>query len=337
VLLTVYNEQETIGKRLDNLLEQNYREGDLEILVASDGSSDNTHAVVERYAARDGRIRLLVGEGMGKSATQNIALPRASGDIVVLTDADTLFHPETIRQLARHFSDRSVGCVSGRLVLGRTDGNVGEGQGFYWRFEMSLRRMESKIGLLHTASGGVMAFRRNLFRPFNAKYGDDCILPLDILQQGYRIVHEDAALAYDSFPASLRGEFRARTRMTLRNITGTLSMYPLLNPLKYPLQTLAIMSHKLLRWLTPFFLLTTFFSNALLLNTHPVFLWAFLFQCLFYLLGTAGLAGELVSVRIPIASVIFSFLLANAGFLLGVLGAVSGRRITSYKRQRSCS
>lgn len=336
VLVTAYNEEKSIEKRLNNLLCQDYAKGMLDILVASDGSTDRTNQIVEFCAENDNHVRLYAAKRQGKSATQNSAIPLAQGDIVVLTDADTVFKKDTLKQIARNFADSRVGCVSGRLILGDPTGSVAESQGLYWNFEMALRRMESQIGAMHTASGSIMAFRKDLFRPFDSKFGDDCIIPLDIIMQGYWIVHDDSAIAYDTFPASLRGELKARTRMTLRNITCTLSKYQLLNPFKYPLVSLAIVSHKLLRWLTPFFMLAALLSNIFLVNESVFYLLTAGAQVLFYSLGVVGFLAELLKFRIPVASQIFSFLLANLGFLLGVLKAVSGKHVTSYKNHRAC-
>ncbi len=336
VVLTVHNEQEVIGKRIDNLLAQDYPKELYDVLVASDGSTDETNDLIRLYAKNHRRVRLYETNGGGKSATQNNAIPLAMGDIIVLTDAGTTFEVSTLNYLVKSFSQTSVGCVTGRLMLNQPLGAVAGSQGMYWRFETTLRGLESKIGALHTASGQIMAFRKNLFRPFGPMYGDDCIIPLDIIMQGYRVVHEDSAIAYDSFPSTPKGELKARTRMTLRNITCTLSKNQLLNPFKYPFISLAIISHKLLRWLTPFFMLTALFTNIFLLGENTFYLLSGIAQGLFYVLGAAGFIGELCKVRIPVASQIFSFLLANAGFFLGVLKAISGKHVTSYKNHEPC-
>jgi cellulose synthase/poly-beta-1,6-N-acetylglucosamine synthase-like glycosyltransferase len=336
ILLTVHNEEKLISKRLDNLLSQDYPVGLFEVLVASDGSTDKTNKITGSFIVRDKRIRLYVTSGGGKSATQNSAVPLAKNDVIVLTDADTLFETDTVKQIAKNFADKRVGCVSGRLELNRVPGSVAENQGSYWKFEMALRRMESQIGVMHTATGQVMAFRKDLFRHFDPKYGDDCIIPLDILEQGYRVVHDDEAIAYDSFPSSVKGELRARTRMTLRNITCTLSKYRLLNPFRHPGLCWAIISHKILRWLTPFFMLAALVSNVFLVSEGTFYLTTGVAQALFYLLGLVGLVGQVFKIRIPLASQIFSFLLANTGFLLGVLQAAAGRHVTAYRNKETC-
>ncbi|MBM4286576.1 MAG: glycosyltransferase [Deltaproteobacteria bacterium] len=331
VLLTVHNEEKLVESRIKNLLDSQYPRELLEILVASDGSTDATDHLVSSLSLTDHRIKLFATQGGGKSFTQNQAIPRAHNEIVLLTDGSTTFEPHAIKGLVRHFNDESVGCVTGRCLLREKDNSISASHSIYWKAEMLIRRLESSIGTLHTASGQFMAFRKSLFRPFSCKYGDDCIIPLDILLQYFRVVHEDKLLAYEEFPSTIKGELKARTRMTLRNLTCTLSKYPLLNPIKYPLISLSIFSHKLLRWLTPFFLLAIFISNLLLVgesSIYPLTLWA---QLIFYALGLIGLIGEQRGHRLPLASLVFSFLLANLGFFLGVINAIIGKEITSYE------
>jgi cellulose synthase/poly-beta-1,6-N-acetylglucosamine synthase-like glycosyltransferase len=334
VLLTVHNEEEVIEKRIKNLLEVDYPANLLEILVASDGSTDNTDTIIESMGRGDSRIKLFKTEKGGKSLTQNKAIPHAKGEIIVLTDAESMFNKDTIKNLVRNFADDKVGCVSGRLILINKGNSISESQGFYWKFEMLLRKLESKIGVLNTASGSVMAFRKSLFRPFECRYGDDCIIPLDIISQGYKVVHDDNVIAYDEFPSIMEDEFRVRIRMTLRNITCTLSRYSLLNPFKFSMVSISILSHKIFRWLTPYFMITLFIVNFFLLNEGCFYRVTFFCQLGFYLLGFVGLIAEKNSFRLPIASQIFSFILANAGFFLGVLKALLGQKVTSYKNQK---
>ena len=337
IVLTVHNEEKLIAKRLDNLLAQDYPSQSFDILVASDGSTDKTNSIVESYCVKHKQITLQKTCGGGKSTTQNKVIPLAMGEIIILTDAGTRFEKTTLRQLVRCFADNRIGCVVGRLILTpESSGSVAESQGIYWKFEMALRKLESKIGIMHTASGQIMAFRKVLFVPFDSQYGDDCIVPLDILGQGYFVVHEDQAVAYDTFPSTLKGELQARIRMTLRNITCTFSRYFLLDPFRYPLLSIAIISHKLLRWFTPFFMIILFLTNIFLLFHSSFFLLLASAQCLFYLCALIGFITERSGIRLPIVSQIFSFVLANIGFFLGVIKALAGKRITSYRNEQSC-
>ena len=333
VLLTVHNEKQVIEERIKNLLASDYLKDLLEVLVASDGSTDGTNDVVNIMSERYGCIRLYDTERGGKSIAQNKAVPLAKGEIIILTDARTMFNSNTIGNLVDKFADARVGCASGKLVITGSKNAISKGQGFYWKYEILLRKLESKIGILHTASGSVMAFRKELFKPFEAEYGDDCVIPLDIVSQGYRVVHADNAIAYDAMPSSIEGELGARSRMTMRNISGTLSRYTLLNPFKYPLISMAILSHKILRWLTPYFMATLYITNLFLLGEGAFYRIAFYLQSTFYLLALIGFGAEKSNRSLPIASQAFSFMLASVGFLKGTLGAAFGQKVAIYKNK----
>jgi poly-beta-1,6-N-acetyl-D-glucosamine synthase len=330
VVLTAHNEAKKIGARLRNLKETNYPSSLLEIIVASDASTDPTDEIVSAFHNEDPQITLRKCQGGGKTAAQNETIPLAKGEIVILTDAGTLFTPNTIGALARRFSDPKVGCVGGMILLKSEDSTVSESQGVYWKFEMLLRKLESSCGVLHTASGGVMAFRKSLFKPVETRFGDDCAIPLDVVLSGHRVIHDEEAAAYDSFPSTVEAEFRTRVRMTVRNLTCTLNRLAGLNPVAHPLLFVSALSHKVMRWLTPFFLIAALVSNALISGDNPVFFAFLVAQISFYALGLVGWLANLLGFRIPLASQIFSFLLANAGFFVGALKASVGHEIERY-------
>lgn len=331
VLLTVHNEEQVIERRIKNLLDVDYPRDLLEVFVASDGSTDKTNEIVNSLSREDTRIRLLETTRGGKSAAQNKAIPMAKGEIIVLTDAEAMFDKKAIRNIVRNFGDDKVGCVSGKIILMTDDSSVSEGHGYYWKYETLLRRLESQIGTLHTASGQIMAFRKTLFVPFDSKYGDDNIVPLNILSQCYQVIHDDEAIAYDSMPSTIKGELKARKRMILRSITCTLK---LLNPYRFPLTSFSILSHKIFRWLTPYFMILLLVVNLFIIHEDPLYLFMLYGQFVFYLLGLAGYIAERLKYRIPVASQAFSFILANIGFFLGVLKVLLGQSMTSYRNIR---
>ena len=174
-----------------------------------------------------------------------------------------------------------------------------------------------------------MLVRRELFRPLPARYGDDCIMPLDVRLQGYSVVQDRNAIVYDTMPHSIEGELRARVRMTARNWTGTLARPAILNPLRYPLTAWSLVSHKLLRWLTPFFLLVILVSSAFLaLRGETATLWWL--QLAFY--SSALIGWGLARKQRPagVFGYSFSFCLANVGFMLGMVKALRNQKIVSY-------
>lgn len=330
VLLTVANEVDKIEARLSNFLSCRYPLGKLEILVASDGSTDGTDEAVLRFS-ENRPVRLFRSEQKsGKTATQNKAVPVASGDIIVFTDADTRFSPDTLLEFSKAFADSRVGGTTGRIIFETQPGAISTSQGYYWTYEMALRSLESALGCLAVASGQCMAIRKSLFRQMPEFVGEDCIVPLDIVLQGYRYVHVDRAVAYDVMEHEPEREMRTRIRMTMRNWTGTWLRSQLLNPFRFPCVSFALWSHKLIRWLSPFFMLgATVCIFALPPRGGYLIVWIGMLS--FYAACAVGWLASLRGRTIPLASTLFSFALANIGFFVGVIKALRGDRIHSYR------
>jgi cellulose synthase/poly-beta-1,6-N-acetylglucosamine synthase-like glycosyltransferase len=330
VIVPVHNEEARIAAKLQDCLELDYPQHLLEVLVVSDNSNDGTEALVEGFAGRDARIGLLRTEGRaGKSGAQNLAAGQARGEILFLTDANTRTGPDTLKALVQNFSDPQVGLVSATVYFGEPVDAVSRGQGLYWRYEYALRQAESDLGTLATGGGQAMAIRRSLFRPIPPIYGDDCVLPLDVRLGGYRVLNDPAVIVFDTSPHTIDGELRARARMTSRNWTGTLSRPALLNPFRFPMTAMGLVSHKLLRWLTPFLLALVFALNTVLFfRQHWAGLW--LAQVVFY---SSALVGWLFARKDRAGGVFaypFSFCLANVGFFLGIVRAFRNQKITAY-------
>jgi cellulose synthase/poly-beta-1,6-N-acetylglucosamine synthase-like glycosyltransferase len=335
IILPAHDEEERIAAKLQNCLELDYPPDRLEILVVSDGSTDRTEEIVEKFAARDERIRLLRSAGrVGKSGVQNLAAQVAQGEILLLTDAEACARPDALALLVSNFADSEVGLVTATLYLGEPSSAIAKGQGLYWRYELFLRQAESDLGTLATSSGTALAIRREVFVPMEACYGDDCVLPLDVRLQGYRVIQEPRAIVFDSFPHSIRGELRARVRMVARNWTGTLSRAAILNPLRFPGTAWGLVSHKLLRWLTPFFLAALFIASTIsFLHGRHVLLW--MPQAGFYGAAWIGWLRTRSGRQTRVFALPFAFCLANLGFLLGMLRVFRGQKVVSYTNQAS--
>jgi cellulose synthase/poly-beta-1,6-N-acetylglucosamine synthase-like glycosyltransferase len=330
VIIPVHDEELKIASKLEDCLELLYPNEKLEIIVASDGSTDRTDEVVRGFIARDSRIRWLHSDRrVGKSGIQNLAAERARGDVLFFTDANTAMPPGVLRALVDHLSEPRVGLVTATVFFGHPKDAVEKGQGFYWRYELFLRSAESDLGILATGSGQALLIRRELFRPLPTCYGDDCIMPLDVRLQGYRVLQDPKATVFDAMPHSIEGELRTRIRMTARNWTGTLSRPALLNPLRFPFTALSLISHKLLRWLTPFFLVLILLCNTQL-ALDGRFTTAWLLQIMFYLCASVGWLLTQKQRPAWFFGYAFSFCLANLGFLLGMLKAFRGQRIVAY-------
>jgi cellulose synthase/poly-beta-1,6-N-acetylglucosamine synthase-like glycosyltransferase len=334
VLLTVFNEAGAIVERLHNILGSDYPPQLLDVLVASDGSTDETDDLVRQLDEKQVRLfRPSIREG--KTSTQNQAIPLARGEIIVFTDAGTRFDKNFIKKVVSPFQDPAVGAVDGHLLLiSDPESGVSQNQGRYWGFELRLRALESQLGILAVASGACLAVRRELLKPMCIAYGEDCMVPLDVASQGYRVVHATDALATDLLDTDPDREFRTRVRMTLRNWQGTWSRRGLLNPVHYPGYALALWSHKMLRWMSPLFLILMLVSATVLaLEGNSVFqAWVSLLVIL-CIGGLIGRQGENRRLSLPGTSAVYSFLLANAGFFVGLWKCLFGHKVTIYRHE----
>jgi cellulose synthase/poly-beta-1,6-N-acetylglucosamine synthase-like glycosyltransferase len=283
LLIAAYNEEAEIEKRIQNALLMDYPADRLEIVVASDGSTDETAAIVRRFADRG--VRLLDNpQRRGKAAVLNSAIPELTGDIVVLSDANTQFNPDAPARLARWFQDANVGVVCGRLVL--TDpvsgGNV---DSLYWKYETFLKKCEGKLGALLGANGGIYAIRRKLFTPIaNDTIVDDFLIPLQAkLRTDCALVYDRRAIAQEETPPSIGSEFRRRTRLGAGGFQSIGLLWKLLHP-RHGWVSLTFLSHKVARWLCPFFLIGLMVSN-LCLWQFPFYRAALIAQLAFYMVS----------------------------------------------------
>ena len=288
VVVVAYNEEERIGPRLDNLRALDYPREKLEILVASDGSTDRT---VER-ARRDASAGITVHAfhtRRGKAAVLNDVVPSARGEIVVFADARQRFDRAALRALVGDFADPAVGAVSGELMIGEpeTDAVVGKGVGFYWRYEKFIRRSESRAGSTVGATGAIYAIRRAMFQPIpDDTILDDVLIPLRAVREGFRVLFEPGARAYDTASATARQEFVRK----VRTIAGTFQLLArepwLFNPLRNPIWFETI-SHKALRLAIPLLQVTALSANVALADLN-VYRWLLAAQVLFYLAALGG-------------------------------------------------
>ena len=265
LIVAAHNEEAVIESKIRNSLALDYPPGRLHVVIASDGSSDATPQIVARYAERG--VRLLdYRERRGKSGLLNAAIAETGGEILVLSDANTEYRADAIRKLVRWFVDPGVDTVCGRLLL--RDSHQGRNvDGIYWRYETFLKNCEGRLGALLGANGAIYAIRRRAYVPIpNNTIVDDFVIPLlSKLRHKGRIVFDPEAVATEETASHLGSEFRRRARIG----TGVYQSLPLLGRLLHPRYgwtAFAFLSHKLLRWLVPFFLLGLLLCNLVLLD-----------------------------------------------------------------------
>lgn len=334
VLLACLNEAAQLAERIENLLALDYPRERLEIVVASDGSTDQTAAIAAAYADR-GVHAVSFPQRRGKASVHNDLMLNATGEIVVFTDADVRFPVDFLRRLVRPFADPRVGGVLAEInFVNRHANGLTQSRGIYWRFETALRQWLGDAGLLATGSGPGMAFRRSVLRKLaKPSYDTDFITALDAVGKGFLVVQEPGAVITDLILPTGRGEFRADARMTAKNFPGTLERWLQIGPLKHPCVSWALVSHKFFRWLTPWFMLAVLLGSALL-ATKPLGQVLLGVQAMFYggaLWGSRhrGQGGRGLGLRL--LGAVSSFCLANAAFFWGTLRGFWGRPITTYQ------
>lgn len=249
VLIAAFNEAAHIEATVRNKLDSDYPADRLDVVVVSDGSNDGTDAIVEGLG--DPRVRLIRQEPRaGKTAGLNLAMPEVTGEVVVFSDANSLYRADTIRELVAPLADPDVGYVTGRMVYKAPDGSLtGEGCSAYMTYENKLREWETRLGSIVGVDGGVDALRRELWTPMNADQLPDFVEPLAVREQGYRVVYEPRALLYEDALAAAGDEWRMRVRVGLRAFHALKDKAALLNPLRFGLFAWQLWSHKLLRYL----------------------------------------------------------------------------------------
>jgi poly-beta-1,6-N-acetyl-D-glucosamine synthase len=328
VIVVAHNEQDRIAARLENLLALEYPRDRLEIVLASDGSTDATVDRARRY--RDAGVRMRpFRQRRGKAAVLNDVVPSARGDIVVLADARQRFDPGAIRALVANFADPNVGAVSGELMLtpAQRDAAVGDGVSFYWRYEKFIRRHESRAGSTVGATGAIYAIRRTLFEPIPADtILDDVVIPLRIARRGYRVLFEPAARAYDSAGATAREEFVRK----VRTIAGTFQLFArerwLFNPRRNRLWFETI-SHKGLRLLAPALQVAVLIAGVGLLAL-PLYRSILVAQLVFYGAAIGGYTPR----RVRVLTVPYTICLLNWATIVGFVRFVTRRQQVTWER-----
>jgi cellulose synthase/poly-beta-1,6-N-acetylglucosamine synthase-like glycosyltransferase len=327
LIIPAHNEEAALPAKLVNLIELDYPADRLEVIFVSDGSADRTNEILKQAERPALRLVALPWRG-GKSSALNHGVAAASHEILVFSDTSTLFAPDAVRKLVRHFGDPHVGVACGTLGF-QGNAEFQRTEGVYWRYEKTLRVMESRLGATLTASGAIYALRRAAWRPLTPEVMiDDFVVPFCARGLGYRVVFDPEAGATDTAEESVAHEFARRVRLAVGSFRalGQLARVRL-----DTFTSLAFFSHKLLRWVLPFVMMTLLVSSAALWD-RPFYWAALSLQLLFYAWAAAGyfFRDRMAPLRYGL---IGYFLLAiNLAFLVGFVRFLSGRQEVKWKR-----
>lgn len=281
LVVSAHDEEDVIGRRLENLLELDYPLESLEIVVASDGSTDRTDAIVEEHAAREPRVRLLRCPREGKVAAQHRSVRETTSDVLAFTDANTEWRPDSLRKLVRNLADPEVGYVCGQLRLESPDGTNLEG--LYWRYEVWVREQESKASSITAGNGAIYAVRREAYVEDDPKFGHDFGFPYLMEQAGRRAVYDPEAVAVEKPASEPEDEYGRKVRMNARS-WGHLVTGRMFRPTR-PLYMAELVSHRVLRYSSGLLHVGLLISNLALVGRSPFYRLFFVLQ-----LGGLGLA-----------------------------------------------
>jgi len=292
ILIAAYNEEASIESTLKNKLALDYPKEKLEIIVISDGSTDKTDEIIKQYK-RQG-VRLLRQEPRaGKTSALNTAVPKAKGNILVFSDANSLYATDALNKLVQNFSDPNVGYVTGKMLYTNSDGTtIGDGCTNYMKYENLLRHFETKLGSIVGVDGGIDAVRKALYQPMNPDQLPDFVLPLKVVEQGYRVVYEPEAILKEASLKSSKDEYKMRVRVSLRALWALWDMRHLIAIKAPKLFAWELFSHKWLRYLSFIFLIGLYLSNLYLWNQGLYFKILFLLQNIFYISALCSLILE---------------------------------------------
>lgn len=331
VVITAYNEEAAIRDKIENTFGLEHPFDKLEILVASDGSTDTTDDIVRSFSDRG--VRLIRVEGRkGKTFAQNAAVEAATGEIVLFSDATTHYDPFVLNKILPLFADATVGCVAGRLIYRNNEEVVvGAGATSYWSYETLIKASESKACSLIGASGCLYAVRRAAYVPMYPEACSDFLICTVLYRKGLRSVFAPDAVCFEHVNRDSSAELRMRIRVIAQTFTDLWRNRDMMNPFNSGFYAVQLISHKLLRYAVPILLAAMFIANSVLIPSSGFYSTLFALQALFYILAVAGWIIEIAGLRSRILSIPQYFLLANLASVIAFYKFLRGERYESWE------
>ena len=324
LLVSAFNESQVIAAKLENAIALEYPRDRLEIIVISDCSDDGTDEIVQQASSRG--VRLVRQEPrMGKTAGLNLGVSEARGEILVFSDANAMYQPDAVRRLVRHFSNPRIGYVVGnaRYYEKGTESSSAQSEGLYWKLETYLKKKESMFDSVVGGDGAIYAIRRELYSALLPTDINDFLNPLQIISRGYSGVFEPAAVCYEEAAENFSQEYRRKVRIISRSLNALRRVPEVLNPLRNPRHWFMLVSHKVLRWFAPFFMVFCF-AASLALWKFPLYKFAAILQAAFYALAVIGWKWRPENKLGKIISLAFYFCLVNLASLVGCVKCFRG-------------
>ena len=339
VIIAAYNEERDLAAKLENTLALDYPPSQLEIIVTSDCSSDRTDDIARSFADRGVRLHRQE-ERHGKTAAQNAAVTKARGEIIVFSDATTHYRPDVLRSMVPSFADASVGCVTGNVIYSHdADSSVSHGTRSYWNYEFLLKKHESAITSLIGVCGCMYAVRKSAYVPLYHEACSDFIMATTMVRQGLRAVYEPDAVCVEEPNAKAHRELAVRVRIITQTLADLWRNRDVLNPFRKGFYAVQLLSHKVMRYLVPLFLIVLLLTSAVLAFTNLFYAAIFIAQLGFY--AAAGLSALMVRLGINSRWLALPqyFVITNIACLIALFKLVRGERYIKWEpvRERAAS
>lgn len=333
LFIPAYNEETVIAKKIENVLSLDYPTEKLEILICSDCSSDKTGEIVNEYVTKYPQITFNdYRERSGKTGMINKAVPTAKGEIMVMTDANTMYEKDALRKIVSSFSSDEIAAVLGEVQLFVPEEGTGlEKEVNYRAFEAKIKYIEGLFGAGMGAFGGFYAFRKERFVPLpaNAYSNDDFLIPTRFVSQGYNVTFDNEAISHEETGTTVDEEFGRRVRIGAGNFQSFSFLLPMLNPFKFS-RFYFYVSHKVIRWFSPFILLVLLLSSMALSCSHVVYAGILGAQLTGYSLAILGWILNKQNIRIPIVHSLYHFIAMNLALFLGFFRFAKGIKSATW-------
>jgi cellulose synthase/poly-beta-1,6-N-acetylglucosamine synthase-like glycosyltransferase len=327
-IITAYNEQTGIADKIENTLLADYPEQKLEIIVASDGSTDNTNSIVEKYLSKGVKL-VNVAEQKGKENAQKAAIESAEGEIIVFSDVSTRIEPIGLLIIASAFQDKNIGALSSEDRFITKHGEVA-GEGAYVKYEMWLRKQESQVKSLVGLSGSFFAARKQICNNWDISVPSDFNTALSCVEQGMAAVTVPNLLGFYPNISDESKEYQRKLRTVLRGMAALAVKRQVLNPFRFGVFSFLVISHKLMRWLVPVFLLLLIPLNMALLEQSVVYGIILMGQAVFYFIALSGWLSKSLR-QSTVVKIIYFFTQVNLAIFHATIMFVRGKRITRWK------
>ena len=337
MLIAAYNEEKGIALKIEDSLKLNYPQDKLRIVVVSDGSTDGTDEIVKSYAAQG--VELFRVEGrVGKTEARNVAMAAIEGEIIIFSDATTTYKEDLIEKMVRNFADPKVGMVTGHLIYrDSTNTQMGTGQKLYWKYESTIKKAQTSMGTLTGSVGCVTAFRKELYTPLPENIIEDFTGPLMLVMKGFRVVYEEEALCFEDTTKKAANEWNMRVRVIRGGMSGMLHARKILNPIAYPIPFFQLVSHKILRWLIPVFIISLFVVSNYMVWLDPKNVYSMtllILQLMFYFTAVCAYALEKKGIHNRLAAIPLYFLILNAASLVALVKTLTSNLEATWETHR---